>query len=202
MAFTLVLLLAAIPVIGVVSATSQDDRNEFVTIYMNSSSPASIDNSSCWLLGNDHPCTTLDLAMHGLWNLSQETDSVTTLIIASGQYLLSANTPTDFNRTGPLVIMILAHRKRTLCRQHLQLDVNERNCRHFREKNHHNNTVEIECEEGAGFSFTCVRGNITLRMINFNSCGALRTSTSYNFNKKDPNFLQFHVGLYFSTAPM
>ena len=62
------------------------------------------------------------------------------------------------------------------------------------EKNHQ---IKIECEEGAGFSFTYVRGNITLRRIYFSSCGALRTSTSYNFNKKDPNFLQFHVGLYF-----
>ena len=157
----LVLLL-----IGVVSVASQGDKS--VTIYTNPNSPSSIDNSSCWFLGEDHPCKSLDLGVRGLWTLSQErTDGTTTLMIASGRYVLSAETPTDFNRTGPLMII------------------------------GENKSVEIECQRGAGFSFIYVSGSITLKNIYFHACGALQTSTTYNLNESNPDFLQFNVGLYF-----
>ena len=167
MEFTSIIVL----LLATIGASATASQSMPVTIYLNPNSTTAIDNSSCWHLGVDHPCATLDLALLGLWNLStsQETDSTTTtLMIASGRYVLSADTPTDFNRTGPLMIA-----------------------------GEGNESVEIDCEEGAGFSFIYVRGNITLERIYFNSCGALRTSTSYNFNKTSPDFLQFHVGLYF-----
>ena len=102
------------------------------------SSSRSVNDSSCWRGGDKQPCATIDLGMEGLWNLSQSTDDITVLSIATtGIHLLSSSAPTNFNRSGPLKI------------------VGNRNTASS------GAYVVIECEHGVGLSFVYVR-NVTL----------------------------------------
>ena len=169
----LVVALLLLPRASTTTDVDYDDdgsSSTVTTIYVNSSSPSATTNSSCWYGGEMEPCDNLDLGLHGLWNRSHSTDGPTTLIIAPGHYELSASTPTEFNNSGPIAIIGSS------------VEIGS--------------SVRIDCAFGAGLSFTRVN-NITFRGVSFYYCGALRTSTSYNFNSSNPDFLPFRVALYF-----
>ena len=141
-------------------------------IYVNASS--AINNSSCWTRGEAWPCSTLQLGLEGLWNLSRE-QANSTLLIAPGTYSLHFDNFTSFTNASSLSIAC-------------DSDILEAPC------------VTIVCDyRSVGFSFIN-SSDIRITGVVFSRCGAKQKSTSSNFDSSNPDFIQFTVSLYFSNC--
>ena len=139
-------------------------------VYVNSSSPLAVNDSSCWTGGSLRPCSNFDLGLEGIHRSGRGK----LLIAGPGNYTLIKQNFTDFSGTNDLTIAGVINSVSVLQKPQ----------------------VVVNCSFGVGLSFV-MASNITVSGITFWACGALRTSTSYNMKKDDPAFVQFYVGLYF-----
>ena len=138
-------------------------------IYVNQSSPNSVDSSTC--CGDiDKPCATIDLGLIGLKKLLAKygNNEVFEMIIDAGNYTFNTTTESGnfFNATN-IAIIGVPH-----------------------------NTMSVKFIDLVGFSFVYSR-NITVRGMTFDGCSQLRNSTSANFH--DRVFIPTYdfVSLYF-----
>ena len=123
-------------------------------IYVNQSSPNSVDSSTCGDI--DKPCATFDLGLIGLQKLLAKygNNEVFEMIIAAGNYTFNTTESGNFFKATNIAIIGVPH-----------------------------NTVSVKCIDLVGFSFVYSR-NITVRGITFDGCSQLRNSTSANFRER------------------
>ena len=161
------MLLSVIFVLIIILTVSADE----VIIYINSSSPLASNTTSCGTVYA--PCYIFDLGLDVAQEKLMETHQLSiTLMISQGeQYKHTSMTNGLFNEVNGLSIIGEVDNDGAIL------------------------TI-VSCEGKSGFSFTHV-SNITIFGMEFEGCGQLQTSTSYNFNNDNKGFLTFYVGLYF-----
>lgn len=165
-------LLTLVDVVALLACLYSDLAESQPVIYVNTSS--TVNDTSCWTRGKVGSCSTLDLGLQGLWNLSQQHTN-STLMIAADAYDLSSSNFTSFTDVSGLSIVRYSDTA-------------------FQPP------VTINCvSENVGFSFTN-SSDIVITGIFFSQCGAAQKSTSFNFNYASPDFVQFTVGLFFSNC--
>ncbi len=135
-------------------------------IYVSQSSV--VHDSTCWTGGLVKPCSSLDLALEGVHNLSNSIPPAW-VVLLPGEYPLNSMQHSTFG-TQIRDFGIIANDATIM--------------------------PTISCGEDVGFSFINVSG-ITLQNVIFNECGSIQPSTSSKRNSNVTKFWEFRIGLYF-----
>ena len=165
------LLIAAVSIALFRAVCSSSHTFIFVSL-----SQDGVHDSSCWTAGSAKPCSSLDLALEGVQNLSASgvTPRAWIELMSSGNYPLTSTKHTNF--VGPLI-----HDFGLIFNSSIVGEM-----------------PVVQCGESVGFSFINV-SSITLRNVVFDECGSVQPSTSRkkNDSSNETIFWEFIIGLNF-----
>ncbi len=140
-------------------------------IYVNQSSPNSVNDSTCWTGGYEKPCASLDWGLDGLEKFPIKSE----LIIMPGTYIFSNDKAGNFHNLTDVIITGFSTNATSAP------------------------LVNITCYDKtqAGFSFQYSK-NVTIRNIEFNGCQQTRNSTSIRSSALSTySFMEMNVTLFF-----
>ena len=152
-------------------------------IYVSADPAQGLDNSSCWDGGEQWPCTTVALALHGVLNTSNATWHPGVFIEAGSHKLDEAVVLSGDEWPHLENISIVG------------LPGKQRRGAPLNGNGLPKPDVTIHCTNNSqsGLTFLSVKGGITLENVCLHGCGVLQNSTS-TYKKA---FVQFYVALYF-----